>query len=117
MNLKTNLLIPIAVLFLVIPGHSASAGAHPFRIDLLGTPAPQEAAARTILIGPDTRHVNVVRNEVIRFNVGGKLFAWSFDGPLQVNSIDLNRVAPPGLLNRPVIAYISPDPKTDTPSL
>jgi hypothetical protein len=29
----------------------------------------------------------------------------------------LNRIAPPGMLDHRVIAYVSPDPMTDTPSL
>jgi hypothetical protein len=89
---------------------------HAYRFDLLGTPG-SPAIARTIAIGPQTAHVNIVRNETITFNVNGKTFTWLFDGPLYVSSVELNRVAPPGVLDHPVIAYISPDPSVDTPAM
>lgn len=104
-----------ALLGICHPGATAQS-AWP-RADLLGSPAAPDYPARTIVIGPRTRHVNVVRNEVIRFDVDGKLFAWTFNGPLAVNAVELNRVAPPGVLTRPVTVYISPDPLIDTPSL
>jgi hypothetical protein len=91
-----------------------AAGSDPYRVDLMGTMATPQAAQRSITIGPGTRHVNVVRNEVIRFNVGDKSFTWLFDGPLQVTSIELERVAPPGMLDHRVTAYVSPDPLRDT---
>jgi hypothetical protein len=53
--------------------------------ELLGDPVPAAAPAeRTIAITPDTKYVNV-------------------EG-------DLNKVAPPGLLDHPVTAYVSPNP-------
>jgi hypothetical protein len=95
---------------------AAGAQSHSYRFDLLGAPG-SPAIARTIAIGPQTAHVNVVRNETITFNVNRKTFTWLFDGPLYVSSVELNRVAPPGLLDHPVIAYISPDPSVDTPAM
>jgi hypothetical protein len=106
---------PVFLLALaMILAPSAGADGFSWRQDLLGTPAALQSAGRSMVIGPQTRHVNVVRNEVIRFDVGGKAFAWSFDGPLQVTSVDLQRVAPPGVLGHKVMAYISPDPLRDT---
>lgn len=78
---------------------------------LLGTPAPIAAAQRTIVIGPTTRHINVEGGEVIRFVVGDKSFGWSFNVGSTVSSFELNRVAPPGVLDHPVAAYVSPDPR------
>lgn len=80
------------------------------RTDLLGDPAPVTAAARTIAIGPDTAHVSVIGGEVIRFTVGEKAFAWSFDGPTDVTRVDLRRVAPAGMLNHDVVVYVAPNP-------
>lgn len=80
-------------------------------IELYGEPAPASAAQRTIVIAPDTRHVNVEGGEIIRFVVGGKEFGWSFNNALSVESFSLNAVAPPGLLNQPVHAYVSRDPR------
>lgn len=80
-------------------------------VELYGEPAPVSAAQRTIVISPDTRHVNVEGGEIIRFVAGGKEFGWSFNNALSVNSFSLNAVAPPGLLNQPVHAYVSRDPR------
>jgi hypothetical protein len=80
------------------------------RLDLLGDPAPPTAAGRTIVITPNTRFVNVQGGEVVRFDVGGKSFAWSFDGSVVVTAFDLARVAPPGVLDHGVMAYVSPNP-------
>ncbi len=79
------------------------------RLDLLGQAAAPAAAARTIVITPSTRHVNVEGGEIVRFVVGDKDFAWHFNGPLAVSAFDLNRVTPPGMLDHRVTAYISPN--------
>ena len=81
------------------------------RLELYGTPAPSGAAQRTIVITPETRWVNVEGGEVINFVVGDKMFAWDFYVGFTVNHFDLNLVAPPGILQQRVTAYISPDPR------
>ena len=80
------------------------------RLDLLGDPAPDSAAERTITIRPDTRYVNVTGGQVVKFEAGGKTFTWNFDGPESVWAFDLNQVAPSGMLNHVVTAYIAPNP-------
>jgi hypothetical protein len=80
-------------------------------IDFLGDPAPPAAATRTIVIKPDTKWVNVTGGETIRFVVGNKTFAWTFNVASNVWAFDLNRVAPPGVLDHPVQVYIAPDPR------
>lgn len=77
---------------------------------LLGDPAPDTSGQRTINITPDTKYVNVQGGEIVKFNVGGKTFAWDFDTAATVMSFDLNQVAPEGLLDHKVTAYVSPDP-------
>jgi hypothetical protein len=107
--MKTKSLMPAALaVALTLPALSSTA-AQP-RLDLLGDPAPTTAAGRTIAITPDTRYVNVEGGEVVKFDVGGQSFAWSFDGPVNLMSFDLARVAPSGMLDHPVTAYISPNP-------
>lgn len=81
------------------------------RIDLLGDPAPATAATRTIAITPDTRYVNVTGGDIVNFVVGDKSFAWVFNVGANVSSFDLKRVAPPGVLNKTVMAYVAPDPR------
>ena len=80
-------------------------------LDLLGDPAPLAAARRTIVITPDTEWVNVEGGEIIRFIVGNQSFVWNFDVSWGTDSFELNRVAPPGLLQRRVTAYVAPDPR------
>lgn len=75
---------------------------------LLGEPAPATTGERWLTITPDTKYVNVEGGQTVNFDVGGKTFSWTFDGP--VASFDLNRVAPPGLLDHEVKAYVAPNP-------
>ena len=77
-------------------------------VTLLGDPASPASASRTIAIYPDTRYVNVTGGEVVKFTVGDKSFAWNFNG--RPTSFDLNAVAPPGLMDHRVRAYIAPNP-------
>lgn len=73
-----------------------------------GDPAPVTAGTRTIEITPDTHYVNVVNGDVVRFVDGGKTFAWDFNGFCGYQ-FDLARVAPQGMLDHSVIAYVDPD--------
>jgi hypothetical protein len=107
--MKTTSLVR-AVLALAPTVSALSSIAAPPRLDLVLDPAPATAAGRTIAITPDTSYVNVQGSEVVRFDVGGRSFAWRFDGPVNVVSFDLARVAPSGMLDHAVTAYVSPNP-------
>jgi hypothetical protein len=98
----------IAVLACIGLGACAPLSPPNYPRDLLGTAVDLPGAQRTIVIRPDTRWANVVGGEIIRFVVDGREFAWSFDGPAR--SLDLQQVAPPGVLGRSVIVYIEPNP-------
>ena len=78
------------------------------RLDLLGDPAVATAMTRTIVITPATPYVNVKGGEVVKFVVGDQTFAWNFNGV--VESFDLHRIAPAGVLDHPVIAYVGENP-------
>jgi hypothetical protein len=80
-------------------------------VSFLGDPIPASEAEKTIEINPDTKWVNVDGGETYRFVIGDKAFGWSFNAQFGPSSFDLQRVAPPGMLNRPVTAYVKPDPK------
>lgn len=80
------------------------------RPDLLGDTAPVTAATRVIEVFPQTRSVNVIGGEIIRFDVGLKSFAWNFNGPVDLTSFDLQTVAPPGILDHSLMAYVQPNP-------
>ena len=104
--MKTTSLIPTVLALTLSLSALSSMAATPLK--LLGDPAPAAVADRTITITPDTKYVNVEGGQTVKFDVGGKTFAWDFDGP--VTSFDLNRVAPPDLLDHMVTAYVSPNP-------
>ena len=80
-------------------------------VSFLGDPAPVEAAGQTVVITPETKWVNVTGGDIVKFVVGDKAFAWTFNVASGVDVFDLSRVAPPGVLNRRVDAYVAPDPK------
>lgn len=80
------------------------------RTALLGDPADNLAAERVIVIGSQTRYVNVTGGEIIRFDVGTKSFTWHFDGALSVTNFPLQQVAPAGVLDHAVTAYVRPNP-------
>ena len=77
----------------------------------LGNPAPDAAATRTIVIGPDTKWVNVTGGDIVKFVADGKSFAWAFNVATSVSRFDLARVAPPGVLDRQIYVYLAPDPR------
>lgn len=80
-------------------------------LDLYGQQAPATAAERTITIKPDTKYVNVEGGQIVRFVTGDKDFTWHFLVARTVDSFVLNEVAPPGVLDHVVRAYVSPDPR------
>lgn len=85
---------------------------HPAANPNLGTPVHEGSADRTVVIEPGAKWVNVNRNETVRFVVGGKSFTWRFD-TLNQSAVALDKIAPAGLLDRPIKAYVGPDPMHD----
>ena len=80
------------------------------RADLLGSPVPPAAATRIVNLTPETRHVNVVAGDTIRFVNGSGEFAWSFNVSPIVQTFDLNQVAPQGVLGHELRVYVAPNP-------
>jgi hypothetical protein len=104
--MKTKLLIPtLLALTLSFPALSAMAATN---TKLLGEAQPASAASRVIKITPDTKYVNVQGGEIINFDIAGKTFAWNFDGA--DSSIQLNQIAPQGLLDHLVYVDVAPNP-------
>lgn len=80
--------------------------------DLYGSLVPSTSFADyTLSIGPDTYYVNVEGGEVVRFIADGKPFIWHFMVAQSVDHFDLMEVAPHGVLDHSVIAYVKPDPR------
>ena len=90
-------------------GLAATFGAQAARTDLYGDPTAVSEATRTIEIKPGTKYVNVHSGEVVLFISNGQSFAFNFDNP-QAESFDLERVAPAGMLDHKVTAYVAPSP-------
>ncbi len=70
---------------------------------------------RQIVVSPDTCSVSVAPGQVIRFVVldaagANATFTWSFD-TWGGRMADLSRIAPDGMLRRPVRVYIADDPR------
>lgn len=100
----------IVSVWLLLAAGCTHIGTEPRR-DLLGNPASVGTGERILVITPQTKHVNVIGGEVIDFKVGDKAFAWHFFVGLTVTHFDLKNVAPPGVLDHSVIAYVEPDPR------
>jgi hypothetical protein len=100
-----------AILALALLASCASRSTLSPSLDLLGEPAPPAAATQTIVISPDTRWVNVTGGDTVKFIVGDKEFAWNFSGAQSIPSFALNQIAPAGILNREVVAYVEIDPR------
>ncbi len=80
---------------------------------MLGQSEPAGYATRTVVVGPDTTYINVDRGDVVKFVVGDKSFSWSFDTPSTISEVTLNQVAPAGMLDHTVKAYIKRIPVYD----
>ncbi len=95
-------LVAVAALALSATSLSAVALTNADRYAEAASPA---AAERTIVIGPNTRWVNVNHREVVKFVANGKEFAWDFDGLPQ--AFDLKEVAPQGAIDHSVRVYVA----------
>lgn len=107
--MKIRLLLPPLVLA-VATLIGAPAGQAAALRDLLGEPAPLASATRTVTIGSNTKYVKVTSGEVVKFVVGDKEFAWSFDTNIGDRGFDLSQIAPPGVVTQPVRTYLVRDP-------
>ncbi|MBV8635712.1 MAG: CzcE family metal-binding protein [Burkholderiaceae bacterium] len=77
---------------------------------LMGEPVNGEHVDRTVVIGSDTKYVNVTNGDAIKFVIGDKTFSWAFNGASTISAIDLNKLTPPGMLDHQVRVYISKAP-------
>lgn len=99
-----KLLVP-AVVSIALSVASLSAFAKT-NADYYGEATNPAAAARTIVVGPDTRSVNVTRGDIVKFVANGEEFAWHFDGRLP--SFNLKQIAPQGAIAEDLSVYITP---------
>lgn len=104
--MKQKLLFLMTIAPLLYATHDAFAATN--CVDLMGTPAPAAAADYTINIASNTKYVNVKLGDTVRFVAGNKEFAWSFNAGDNVWAVDLDQIAPAGMLDHGVTVYVSP---------
>lgn len=110
-TLRFTSLVSAAVAAAILAGCATSNdSAFTRRADLIGTPASDQSAQRTITLSPDTVSINVTSGETVRFIVGERSFAWNFQVSPTVSMFELNQVAPPGLLPRRIAVYVAINP-------
>ena len=102
----TSALAVLAISLVAVPPAHAQTAATTF---LLGSAASPDSAARTITLTAESRWINVMNGESVRFVSGTNEFAWKFDGP-GGRSFDLRQVAPAGALSQPITVYIAAVP-------
>jgi hypothetical protein len=85
------------------------AGAQAYPTTVLGDAAPDTTPARTVVITPETRSVDVAFGETVVFSVNGTRSAWQFYTPAR--SFDLNHVV--AALPQTVRVYVGPDLKNN----
>ena len=82
----------------------------------MGEVVPLSGAMHTIPIDAKTKYVNVTADETVKFEANGNAFAINFSGSpattfaLVPSAFDLNQLAPAGVLDHKVTAYVAPDP-------
>lgn len=109
--MNNKLFLPVlAALTIAATSTAALAGAS--QSDFRGAAAPAGARAdQVVVITNATRHVNVTGGSTVRFVVGERSFSWNFqNGSANVLPFDLQLIAPKGLLEHPVTAYVSDNP-------
>lgn len=78
---------------------------------LLGTTVPDSVASHVVTITPSTDSLNAQWGHSIEFKDHGKSFAYEFDGPHADDArVNLERLAPAGMINHPVYAYVTGNP-------
>lgn len=106
-------------LALAIPGAllaaASQAAAPSIPGTLLGDPIPAESTPSIVVVGSATRYVTVDHGDAVRFIVDGKAFGFRFDGAEHARVIDLQAIAPPGLVQRSIPVYVQGDRSLSPP--
>ena len=101
---KLTAFVAVASLATAISVHAAV----PTR--LVGDAATPAMATQTVVLTPTTDTVNVDWGQTVDFKLDNQQFAFDFDGVREASRINLQRVAPAGMLDHPVYAYIQDFP-------
>jgi hypothetical protein len=109
---KLAALAACCMLSLAVPARAESAA--PYRSQF-GASVDEGKYDREIVITADTRWINVVAGQKIRFVIvdaagGNAAFTWHFD-TFGNRVADLSQLAPAGMVQRPIKVYIANDPR------
>jgi hypothetical protein len=109
--MNTKLLLPLLIAT-TLAAAGAGAGAAEQPASFRGNAAPAQAPVDQVIVLTDaTRHVNVTGGQTVRFVVGDRSFTWCFqNGSAHVVPFDLEQIAPQGVLNHRVTAYVDDNP-------
>jgi hypothetical protein len=107
MSRKTTSILAAAALAALLSG--AAYSQERFGKDtLLGDPIPADGPVdKVVKVDANTRWVNVVQNENVKFIVGSQTFAWHFQSPRA--AVNLKDIAPAGAIDRNLYVYLTPD--------
>lgn len=75
-----------------------------------GSPAAESAAGRTIVLQPDTRHINVTRGETITIVRAGQRFSWHLDTDSHLTVFALATIAPKDMAVDGIKVYVAGNP-------
>lgn len=88
----------------------ALAFAHAHAASPSGSPAAESATQRTIMLQPDTRHINVTRGETVTIVRDGQRFSWHVDTDSNVTVFALAAIAPKEMAVEGIKVYVAGNP-------
>ena len=103
---KVSALLAVAGLAAAVTAQAAIPTLLPVPTSLYGDTAATAQANRVIEIAPNTTSVNVKWGDTVEFKANGKSFAYTFDGSRVDPSVNLQRLAPAGTVDHPVMVYV-----------
>jgi len=109
-TIRSNVLLGI-VLSTALFGAAAQAAPGAHDTAWYGVPVAVQKNVRTIVITPQTRHVNVTNGEVVTFAVGEQRFSFQFQTYPQTQVTELSAIAPAGIDVGAVRVYIADNPE------
>lgn len=105
-TIRTKVLLGLALsASLIAAGANAAPAAHD--ASWYGAPVTVQKGARTIVVTPQTRYVNVTNGETVTFAVGEQRFSFQFQTYPQTQVTELSTIAPAGVEVGGVRVYIA----------
>jgi len=96
--------IPVAFA-IALSAASLSANAVITHSDRYGDASIPRESSRTIVVGPNTRWINVAQDEVVKIVTGGQEFTWQFGG--MDDRVSLKQIAPAEFAVKDIFVYVA----------